>query len=456
MPFHSNALYKNLAGSIVIKSASILLACAAGLILGSSTQAAQPAPAIPTDQAARIFAEAQALCSADEGKLWKHSLCVPMMFVDPATRETVLDRPVKGAKKDGAIYRLSLPPNIGIANTSIEFQGRHWSMVMWPLPDDKTTRDILLMHESYHSIQPALGLQGDGGLGKNGELDSRDGRIWLRAEFSALRTALQASGKHRQQALADALLFRSYRMSLWPHAAADERSLELNEGLAESTGIDASLHTDKARIAAAIQDIDGVEKERSFVRSFAYATGPAYAELLDAVQSDWRRKVTPDFAFGVAAAAAYGLAFPKPDKQRAMAAIAKYDGKKIIAEEDTRAKLTAERNARFTKALVNGPTLTLPLKKFSISYDPRMVYTLPGHGSVYQTLTLGDAWGKLTVHDDGMALISSAFDSVTVPLEGTPKGSKLSGHDWSLTLSESVRLKPDPKHKGSFIVTVEP
>ena len=324
---------------------------------------------------------------------------------------------------------------------------------MWPLPADATLRAILLMHESYHSVQPALGLQGNGGLGKNAELDSRKGRIWMRGELVALRTALQASGEQRKQALADALLFRVYRMSLWPSAAADEQSLELNEGLAESTGIDATQHHAGARTAAAIHDIDSVEKERSFVRSFAYATGPAYAELLDAVQPDWRRNVTPEFAFGRATATAYHVAMPKPDANRAVAAIMKYGGKQIIAQEDTRAKATATRNARFTKALVDGPSLNLPLGKFSISFDPRQVYSLPGHGSVYQTLTLGDAWGNLEVHGDGMALIPSTFSSVAVPLDKTPVGTQLVGNDWSLTLNKGYSFQPDPHREGSFVVT---
>jgi hypothetical protein len=378
-----------------------------------------------------------------------------MMFVDSATRQAVLNQPAQGAEKDGTVYRLTLPPDIVIANTSFEFQGKHWSMVMWPLPANTGQRDILLMHESYHSIQPALGLQ-SGGLGKNAELDSRDGRIWMRAELAALRVALLASGQPRRQALADALLFRVYRMSLWPHAAADERSLELNEGLAESTGIDASQQSTRARIAAAVQDIDRVEKERSFVRSFAYATGPAYAELLDAVQPDWRRRVTPEFAFGKTAAVAYQLAMPKPEKRLALTAIMKYAGKQIIAKENARAKATAARNARFTQALVEGPTLTLPLVKFSIFFDPRQVYSLPGRGSVYQILKLGDAWGKLDVHGDGMALIPSNFGSVTVPLDKTPVGTQLAGEDWSLTLNKGYGFQPDPHHKGSFVVTRKP
>ena len=62
---------------------------------------------------------------------------------------------------------------------------------MWPLPEEPTARHILLMHESYHRIQPALGLEGGGGLGMNGHLDTRAGRIWLRAELHALRSALR-------------------------------------------------------------------------------------------------------------------------------------------------------------------------------------------------------------------------------------------------------------------------
>lgn len=260
-----------------MKLGSFVIFCAIGLLAESAAFAAEaPAstPTIPTAQAATGFAEAHTLCRADDGKLWGHSLCIPMMFVDPANREAVLNQPAKGAVKDGTVYRLTLPSSIIIANTSIDFQGKRWSMVMWPLPTDTTLRAILLMHESYHSIQPVLGLQGNGGLGKNAELDSREGRIWMRAELAALRTALRASGEQRKQSLADALLFRTYRMSLWPHAQTDEQSLELNEGLAESTGIDATQHSAGARTAAAIHDIDNVEKERSFVRSFAYATGP--------------------------------------------------------------------------------------------------------------------------------------------------------------------------------------
>src|SRR5699024_6761572 len=107
----------------------------------------------------------------------------------------------------------------------------------------KTERRVVLMHESYHRIQPELGLAPKGSAGANGHLDTRRGRIWLRGELNALRAALTNHGKKRRQALRDALTIRVYRQSLWPDAGKRERALELNEGLAQSTGIDAGLRT---------------------------------------------------------------------------------------------------------------------------------------------------------------------------------------------------------------------
>jgi hypothetical protein len=376
-----------------------------------------------------------------------------MMFVDPATRQAVLNRDVAGAVRDGSVYRLGLPNDIGIANTSIVFRGQHWSMVAWPLPNDRVRREVLLMHESYHSIQPVLGLQGSGGLGGNAELDTEAGRIWLRAELAALRGALQSSGAKRRQAIADALLFRMYRCSLRSQAFAEEQDLELNEGLAESTGIDASQRSVKARISAALADIDMVEGDASFVRSFPYATGPAYAELLDAMTPDWRFSVTKSFSFPVATSGAYHVAIPVASKELAMAAIGRYEDGRILAQEDAHARLVAGRNARFTRMLVRGPTLTLPLRQFSISFNPQQVYSLPGAGSVYQTLKITDAWGVLTVEYPGMALIPSQFKSVTVALQGAPDGSHLTGQGWSLRLNPGYRLQRTGAHDGSFTVS---
>ncbi len=410
----------------------------------------QEATVIPAKAAASAFNEAAALCAAEGGKLWSKSLCGPMMFADPQSRQAVLNGPSPGSVKDGPIYRLDLPAEEGIANTSKEINGQRWTMIMWPLPEHKAERAILMMHESFHRIQPELGLQGSGGLGTNTHLDARDGRIWMRAEFHALAEALKAEGDARKAALSDAILFEQYRRGLWPEAAAQEQGLELNEGLAESTGIDAAIQDPAIRVKAALADLANCEAAPSFVRSFAYGTGPGYAELLNAADPEWRRSVTKDFVFGAAAAKAYDIKPQEASKTTADAALARYGGKEITAQEEARQKELGERNARFTKLFIEGPVVLFPLERMSITYNPRSVASFEGHGTVYGTLKISDLWGTLEV-DGGAALISKDFKVVAVPAASETSNGKPAGEGWNVKLAEGYVLAPYPPKPGSMM-----
>src|SRR5688500_11221308 len=84
-----------------------------------------------------------AVCRAEGGALWGRPLCGPVVLVDPTTRDAV-------ASADGRVFEAKIPESIGIANTSVDWDGRAWTMVMWPLPDDELGRRKLLAHESFH------------------------------------------------------------------------------------------------------------------------------------------------------------------------------------------------------------------------------------------------------------------------------------------------------------------
>src|SRR5690242_20180450 len=71
------------------------------------------------------FRELDAMCARDAGRMWGQTLCGPTLFVDPKTREVVANEPTPAP---------ALPQSIGIANTSIEWGGKKWTMVMLPLP----------------------------------------------------------------------------------------------------------------------------------------------------------------------------------------------------------------------------------------------------------------------------------------------------------------------------------
>ena len=82
------------------------------------------------------------------------------------------------------------------------------------------------MHESFHRIQKQIGFPLTGP--SNAHLDSVEGRYWLQLEWRALAKALPGD----RQAVRDALAFRARRRSLFADAPAQERELEMNEGLA--------------------------------------------------------------------------------------------------------------------------------------------------------------------------------------------------------------------------------
>ena len=144
------------------------------------------------------------------------------------------------------------------------------------------------MHESFHRIQPQLRPPAPREP-DNSHLDSLEGRYLMQLEWRALARALSTPKQSQAQAAArDALLFRSRRHELFPKAAAEEAALELNEGLAEYTGVRVGNTTSEARTQSALRDLRAPVADPGFVRSFAYATGPAYGLLLDRWAPDWR------------------------------------------------------------------------------------------------------------------------------------------------------------------------
>ena len=224
--------------------------------------------------ARQYFQQADSICRKDNGRLWGVSLCGPMLFVDPASHMAVANQ----ADGEGqlsptnGVFQGKLPQSVNVSNTAIQWAGVKWTMIAWPLPSNASERGILMAHESWHRIQGDLGLPMSNPA--NAHLDSMEGRIWLQLEWRALQKALQ-NRPERRRAEGDALTFRCYRRQLFPTAAGEEAALELNEGLAEYTGFTlASTAVDDA-VNAAISRLEHGAGLPSFVRSFAYVSGPA-------------------------------------------------------------------------------------------------------------------------------------------------------------------------------------
>ena len=401
--------------------------------------------AVDPAAAQAVFDEAAQLCGRDAGALWHHSLCGPILLVDWTDNTAVANEADASGvlKPSGRVFVGMLPADVIIANTPIEWSGKRWTEMIWPLSDDPAHRHVMISHELFHRTQIELGMiQHDGG---NLHLDSLEGRILLQLEWHALARALSASDPQaRAVAISDALLFRHERYRLFPDAQAEEHALELNEGVAEYTGVRVGLPTAQERRAYALRDLETFVQTPTFVRSFAYATGPAWGLMLDGADPAWRDKLlrgmTSATPQGLDQQLQAALHLPEPSAATVRAREAVYDTSlrpRELARDQAKQVHLAELKAR----LVDGPVLSLPLAGHSASYqfNPQTLEALGSSGVVYPTMKLNADWGVLAVEQG--ALLDKAMTVAAVAAAGISPD-HLQGSGWRLTLNKGWLVAP--------------
>jgi hypothetical protein len=408
-------------------------------------------PAIDVSRARQYFGEARALAQKDAGKLWGQSLAGPLLFADRKSRQVVANqRDAEGLlQPDGDVFVGRLPDRQPIANTTVTWVGVKWTMVGWPPYEDATERGALLMHESWHRIQDQLGLPASGPANKH--LDTMDGRLWVQLEWRALAAALSADGDRRRSAIEDALAFRAHRRGLFKTAAEEERSLEMHEGLAEYTGVRLCGLAERDLPAVVVRKLERRPAEMpTFVRSFAYLSGPAYGLLLEAARPDWRKGLKPSDDFGQLLQQALVIDVAPQPANVLESRAGRYQGAKLRAAEqardEQRKKLLTENRARF----VEGPVLSVPLRQMQMSFDPNTLQPLGELGTVYPTIRISDVWGVLAVSKG--ALVWSDYSKVHVVAPSDPQSRSLAGDGWTLELKDGWKLESG-KRKGDFVVT---
>jgi hypothetical protein len=405
--------------------------------------------AIDLDQARQYFKEARTICESDSGHLWGRSLCVPMMFVDKQTgsfvaNENNLDETLESS---GGLFIGKLPTEIGAANTVVEWGGKRWTMIMWPLPASKYSRADLMLHESFHSIEPALGLGAE--VTTNAHLDTHDGRLWLQLEWLALREALRKSGEERRSAVQDALLFRQYRRQLFPSAMKEECQMEMHEGLAQYTGHAlCGLPSDQVARQLGMQ-LDAAQTEASLVSSFAYWSGSAYGLLLDAYGADWRKGLTSASDFGQLLQKASGVSALPVTSAEVEQRLKSYDGAGIRAFEDERESGRKQQLEKYRGRFVDGPTLLVPLQQMQFTYNPSNLCPLDTLGTVYPTIRIADRWGTLEVTNG--ALLARNMMKITLSAPPDTSVRPVVGDGWELRLKPGWSFKPGER-KGDLVL----
>ena len=411
-----------------------------------------PAPP-PFDSAGakQVFELVKRIAAEDRGRLWGRSLDGPVLLVDPATKRVFASRAGIRSRWSpvGEVFGGRLPDDQGSANTAVTLDGERWSMLMWPLPADPSSRRQLLAHELWHRIQDSIGLPVRDP--PNPQVDDEQGRILLRLESRALAKALAAKGTDRATALVAALSFRDERHRRYPGSDSAEALIERHEGLAEYTGIrmtGGSVVDQRKMVTKALADL---ESQDHLTRSFAYATGPAYGLLLDEVRPGWRLELRQ--GLGPAALARRAIGVTLFDARRRGLEEGRLGGPMIRVEEARRAEQRAIRRRGLVDRFVTGHLLVLPLVSAGISFDPNLVEGLDSLGTHYGRMELSGEWGVLDASGGGR--IGAGWREAFVPVPPDFATGRRSGPGWTLELRPGWRIVADSV-AGRWRVAKEP
>ena len=386
----------------------------------------------------KIFHEIDSISLDDCGDFWDVPLNGPLMFIDPETRKFFSnhDGPEISFKKIGEIFTDTLPSHLNIANTSFNWQDIRWTMVMLPLPKETANRNNLIFHELFHRIQPSIGFRNLLEL-SNAHLDAYNGRLLMRLELQALLAAISSEGQEQREHITNALRFRTERQSTKEVKAA-ENNLELNEGLAEYTGLVFSNRSTKKIKEHFAHTHESFLKNKTFVRSFAYHTIPMYGYLLSDWKKNWHKEISRESYMTEYFAKSFGVEANNSKTIEAIAIEHNYNYEEIVEEEQQRETKRLKIIEDYKELFLEKTTLKLNFENMQVSFDPRNIVPIDGLGTVYPSMRISDNWGILVVEQGALMSSDWSFVKVTEPIN--IGDDMISGNGWKLELNEDYRI----------------
>lgn len=384
-----------------------------------------------------IFTDLEKYLTIENGKLWNHQLYGPLLFINPENRTVIAnEKDNQGIlTKTGELYTGALPNEINIANTAFDWNGKRWTMVILPLPQDYNKRLNLLTHELFHRIQPEIGFAN---LHQKlcSHLDDIEGRVYLKLELEALKMALVTDNVAQQNNhIKNAVFFRKYRHQLFPSAEENESLLELNEGLAEYTGSILSDRNNKELKTHYINAIERLYANPTFVSSFAYRTIPVYGYFMKQNNETWNLDITKNTNLTDYISDFFGVSIPINLKDSVYQIRDDYNFNDIYDFETRRADKQKEVIALLDKKFQENPILTIPLENMNIGFNPSNLIPYRELGTVYPNLRITDTWGILTV--DKGALVDKNWGHVIVSEPIKTDNNIIEGDGWKLELDNN-------------------
>lgn len=387
-----------------------------------------------------VFSDLKEHLAKENGILWNYQLYGPILIIDEKNQLIIANEPDtnKVLSKNGKVYIGSLPKEMLVAETTINWNGKLWAMVPLPLPKNHNELLSIFTHELYHRIQSKVGLS-ILQQKKCNHLDKLNGRVYLKLELEALKMALRTNDENTQtRHIKNALLFRAYRHQLFPNAKVNENSMELNEGIAEYTGTILSNWDDEGLRDYYIQAIDTLYKNKTFVWSFAYRTTPIYGYYINKKNDEWNKEINNKTDLTDYISTQFNVQIPVNLKETIEKNKKEYYYQDIYAFETERERKQKELLAKFEIKFQSNPTLTLPVISMNIRFSPGDIIPFKNIGTVYQNIRITDKWGSLTAED---ALVGKMWKKSIVSEPTEISDTIIKGNGWELELNADWRLE---------------
>jgi hypothetical protein len=388
--------------------------------------------------------------------LWGNDLFGPILIVNPYSRQVYANYPdLEGVlKQENEIFTGTLPNGVLVGNTAIDWNGRRWAMILLPfISKDLYDRLNLFSHELFHLSQPALGFDLKKMLSQlppefdlqnigNDHLEKKDGRIYLRLELEALQKAINSKkAGEANEHIKNALIFRKYRYMIFPYARISENFVELNEGLANYTGLSMCGKNSLEIVTKLEKSLLEFKQYPTFTNTFAYMTIPFYGFILSKKEKYWNKKIESNTNLTDFFINSFNISLPDSVAKDISTISKEYNGERIIQEESIREQAIRDRVAMYKGKFIESPHLEIPLESKRFSYDTRNTTSLDEYGTVYQIMTVSGSWGLLTV--TGGALVAKERDRVTVSIPTSFNNETVAGDGWTLKLNKGFIFEKD-------------
>ena len=358
--------------------------------------------------------------------LWDASLNAPIIIINHIENKMYFT-----AIENGKVQPIKEEPwnsKTPLANSIFEYEGKkyviviHAALMFSPCEE----RVNILAHEIFHLHQNDLGIHNE--MSTNVHMDEIEGRALLQIEMKALQQALNGD----LQSLHDALYIRAYRQRLYPQN--NEDAYELNEGLAEYTGVKLS----KENLHQHIKSRLDYNINTGYTNAFGYATGAAYAVILDELYPQWKQDKDLDKGMVFLIKKSYPQYAVTNDDLYLKKLLDKYNYEKLLIDEKEMIKSFGD-IVSFEKLLdTKTPKLRIINNGINFSYNPTDRVTALSDAVLLRNITLMGEWGQLIVKS-GIVRLNNWTEFYLLPPNEIIENTIL-GDDYEIKLNKGWKV----------------